>query len=194
MPLWRKRARDPPGRVLAAPRFDPGADARLQRSDDFPGDAGVDILPFCILHCLFLSFASGFLMTRALKGRAGWSDLSPKGNGQHGRTAGTNGAGSAVDGARRPAHDRGTVMRKPCGKRERTRVADAAGISTAKTAISRCSSAERPHCWGAVDGLGCREDLQHDRLFNRAIVGRFGKQTAVIEIEGGGSRCSTSRR
>jgi hypothetical protein len=32
---------------------------------------------------------------------------------QHGRTAGTKGAGSAVDGARRPAHDRGKVMRKP---------------------------------------------------------------------------------
>ena len=70
-----------------------------------------------------------------------------------------------------------------------------AGIITAMAAISRCSSAEGPHCRGTVDGLGCREDLQedqllalHDRLFNRAVVGRFGKQAAVMEIEGGCGR------
>jgi hypothetical protein len=34
--------------------------------------------------CLFLSFASRFLMTREWKIRAGWSALSPKGNGHTG--------------------------------------------------------------------------------------------------------------
>jgi hypothetical protein len=50
-----QRTRDPTGGVVCAPRFDPGADARLPRSDDLVGNAGADILPFCILHCLFLS-------------------------------------------------------------------------------------------------------------------------------------------
>ena len=86
-------------------------------------------------------------------------------------------------------------MRKPCGKRERTRFAEdgrnhhSHGGNLA--VFLGGSSALR----GAVDGLGCREDLQedqllalHDRLFNRAVVGRFGKQAAVMEIEGGCGR------
>jgi hypothetical protein len=56
--------RDPAGRVVRVPRPDPRADALLKRCDDFPGDAGVNILPFVILHCLFLFLRRGFLMTR----------------------------------------------------------------------------------------------------------------------------------
>src|ERR1039458_1023566 len=86
---------------------------------------------------------------------------------QHGRTAGTNGAGSAVDGARRPAHDRVRVMRKPCGKRERTRVADSAGDMTGpRPAISRCAGLHvRPALErgaGSGAGGGYRRTEEHN--------------------------------
>ena len=42
-------------------------------------------------------------------------------------------SGPAVDWARRPAHDRVKVMRKPCSKLEPTRVAESAGCLTART-------------------------------------------------------------
>ena len=49
-------------------------------------------------------------------------------------------SGPAVDRARRPAHDRVKVMRKPCGKLERTRVAEEAGDTTLAERQSRCGA------------------------------------------------------
>ena len=51
-----ERTRNPAGRVIRVPGFDPGPDALLQLGDDAVGDGGVNIAPFgCRCHdlCLF---------------------------------------------------------------------------------------------------------------------------------------------
>jgi len=55
-------------------------------------------------------------------------------------------SGPAVDWTRRPANDRVKVMRKPCGKLERTGFADSAGIWTREPAISH------PRWWSVCPG------------------------------------------
>ena len=100
MPLWRSGRVILAGGVFSAPRFHPGADALFKGSDDLPGDAGVDILPFCILHCLFLSFASRFLMTRASKGPGGMECPVTAGERPHGSRSRPQ--GGAANGAGQP--------------------------------------------------------------------------------------------
>ncbi len=49
-----------------------------------PGDAGVNVLPFCVLHCLFSFFCAAVSRDASMKRPGEERGLSPKGNGQHG--------------------------------------------------------------------------------------------------------------
>jgi hypothetical protein len=81
-------------------------------------------------------------MTRALKGRVGCSALSPKGNGHTGagsRLQRRRGewSGPAVDWARRPAHDRVTVMRNRAANWNRQGVQNCGEILPGQWVTSR---------------------------------------------------------
>src|SRR5271167_4421889 len=77
-------ANDPSRRVFGAPGFDPGANALFEGLNNPLGDAGVNVLPFGVLHCCSPVSAPRFLVTRTWRGRTQEPGPSPEGNAQHG--------------------------------------------------------------------------------------------------------------